>query len=344
MDMSLDQSTPLKRFWRTWRRELVRGGVLFGLVVGTGLVIRSIKVNMPTPWGVLGSFGDFDWGEGGADLFGRNREVGDAWEFRSAVKPSQHVWIRNTNGPIEVVAGSGDTLEVHAEKSWRNSSPGSVELVAVPSERGVTICALWEARERRCGDGGDYRLHGVRKNDVAVRFTVHLPRGVPIDASTVNGPLEIEGVSAPVEATTVNGRILVNTAMGPIKATTVNGSIEAIMQALSGGDVDLTTVNGSVTAALPPNLNATLNAQTVNGRVDTDFPVKITGKVSTRHLRGTIGDGGGPTLKLATVNGSISIREASPDGPMHRMKGPVAPRPPRTPRAQRAPQGATPQP
>ena len=37
--------------------------------------------------------------------------------------------------------------------------------------------------------------------------------------------------------------------------------------------------------------------------------MKITGKISTRHLRGTIGTGG-PTLKLITVNGSITLHEA----------------------------------
>jgi hypothetical protein len=311
MDRSLDQSpVPAKSFWRTWRREIVRGGVLFGLVVGTGLFIRSIRIHVPSPLGALGSFGDFNWGDGsGGDLFGGGRTTGDEWEYHAVIKPSQHVWIKNTNGPIEVVAGNSDTLYVHAEKSWRNSDPSSVQLIPVLTERGVTICAMWEAREQRCADAGDYRMNGVRKNDVAVRFTVQLPKGVPIEASTVNGGLEIDGVSAPVDAATVNGRIAVNTSKGPVQATTVNGSIEANMQGLMEGDVRLTTVNGSVTAGLPARINATIDAETVNGRVDTDFPVQITGKISTRHLRGNIGNGG-PTLKLVTVNGSITLHEA----------------------------------
>jgi hypothetical protein len=314
MDSSLDQSppTPIKRFWRTWRREIIRGGVLFGVVVGTGLFIRNAAshVHMPAPLGALGSFGDFNWGDGdGGDLFAGGRETGDEWEYRAAIKPSQHVWIRNTNGPIEVVAGDDDTLYVQVEKSWRHSDPGSVQLVPVVTARGVTICAMWQAREQRCADGGDYRMNGVRKNDVAVRFTVHLPKGVPIEASTVNGGLDIDGVSAPVEATTVNGRIAVNTSKGPVQATTVNGSIEANMQDLIEGDVRLTTVNGSVTAGLPLQINANIDAETVNGRVETDFPVKIVGKISPRHLRGTIGTGG-RTLKLVTVNGSITLHEA----------------------------------
>ncbi|MFN2571199.1 MAG: DUF4097 domain-containing protein [Gemmatimonadales bacterium] len=312
--MDQAQPTSTKRFWRTWRREIVRGGVLFSLVLGAGLFIRNAKnhVHMPSPLGALGSFGDFNWGDGeGGDLFGNGRETGDEWEYHVVIKPSQHVWIRNTNGPIAVEQGESDTLYVRAEKSWRNSGPQSVRLLPVLTDRGVTICAMWEAREQRCEDGGDYRLNGVKKNDVAVRFTIELPRNVPIEASTVNGALEINGVSAPVDASTVNGRIAVNTSQGPVQATTVNGSIEAIMEDLTSGDVRLTTVNGSVTAGLPARINATIDAETVNGRVESDFPVKITGKISTRHLRGNIGNGG-PTLKLVTVNGSINLHEAEP--------------------------------
>jgi hypothetical protein len=331
MNMTLDQSaTPNRGFWRTWRREIVRGGVLFGLVVGTGLFIRSIRIHVPSSLGNLGSFGDFNWGDGeGGDLFGRGRQVGDPWEYRVLLTSNQHVWIRNTNGPIDVVAGTGDSLVIRAEKSWRNSDPQSVELVPVLTERGLTVCALWEARDKRCNDGGDYRMNGVRKNDVAVRFTIELPHNIPVDASTVNGALEIDGVSAPVEAATVNGRIAVNTSTGPVQATTVNGSIEANMRSLTSGDVRLTTVNGSVSAGLPPQINATIDAETVNGRVETDFPVKITGKISTRHLRGNIGNGG-PTLKLVTVNGSISLHEAdaNPNANPHPHVAPVAPRRP----------------
>lgn len=314
MDMSLEHPSPFKRFLRTWRREIIRGGVLFGLVVGAGLMIRAavsnVKERIPESLGALGSFGDFDWGNGeGGGLFDHGRSVGDRWEYRTSLKDGQHVWIRNTNGPIEVVGGMSDQLEVQAEKSWRHSNPRAVHLMKIEGESGVTICAMWEAREQRCEEGGDYRVNGVRKNDVAVRFRVTLPRGVPLDVSTVNGGLNIEGASAPVEATTVNGRIAVSTSKGPIQATTVNGSIDANMQELAGGDVKLTTVNGSVNAGLPLEINANIDAETVNGRVETDFPVKIMGKVSPRHLRGTIGSGGS-TLKLVTVNGSISLHEA----------------------------------
>lgn len=340
MDMSLDQPSSFKRFLRTWRREIIRGGVLFILVVCAGLVVRgavrNVKARIPESLGALGSFGDFEWGDGeGGNLFGHGRSVGDEWQYRALLKDGQQVWIRNTNGPIEVVGGTSDSLEVHAEKSWRHSSPQSVQIVPVPSDRGITICAMWEAREQRCEEGGEYRMNGVRKNDVAVRFTVALPRGVHLDVSTVNGGLEVDGVSAPVNANTVNGRIAVSTSNGPIWANTVNGSIEANMQELAGGDVKLTTVNGSVSAGLPHKINANIDAETVNGRVETDFTVKIMGKISPRHLRGTIGSGGG-TLKLVTVNGSITLHEADANPTPHpdvrvRVEMPNPPHPPHPP-------------
>ena len=347
MDILLDQPSPTKRFWRTWRREIIRGGVLFGLVLGAGLFLLNAKRNIrvPSPLGALGAFGDFNWGDGEAsNLFGGGREVGDPWEYKALIKPSQHVWIRNTNGPIDVVAGHSESLFVHVEKSWRHSDPQSVQIVPVLTERGVTICAMWAAREMRCEEGGDYRLNGVKKNDVAVRFVVELPHSVPVEASTVNGGLQIHGVSAPVEAATVNGKITVITSTGPVQATTVNGSIEAIMESLTSGDVRLTTVNGSVMAGLPRDINATIDAQTVNGRVETDFRVNVSGKLSPRHLRGTIGTGG-PTLKLVTVNGSIGLHEAGLLKPgehgEHPTAGPWTPKPARgAPRARPAPSAA----
>lgn len=326
MSMPGDQPKPFRKFLSTWRREIIRGGVLFGLVVVAGVMVtNAVRAGIGRPWAALRSFNGFDIDLDG-DLFGPGREVGDAWTWRGEVKPSQQVWIRNTNGPVEVVQGTGTALEVTAEKSWRHSQPSAVELVPVTSDRGVTICALWAAQERHCGAGGEYQMNHVEKNDVAVRFTVHLPRGVKVDVSTVNGEVAIDGAAAPVVANTMNGKILVHTSVGPVTANTLNGSIEAAMDAVTGGDVELTTKNGGITAVLPSGLNAAVDASTVNGRVETDFPMQLSGKISPRHVRGTIGSGG-MTLRLNTVNGSVMIRRA--DGravvvPV-RVKGPVPP-------------------
>src|SRR5438445_11581951 len=94
MDMSLDQPTPIKRFWRTWRREIVRGSVPFGIVVGIGLfrrsVTRNIKDHLPTSLGALRAFGDRDWADGeGGQLCGGGGNVGPGWRYHGQIKPTQ---------------------------------------------------------------------------------------------------------------------------------------------------------------------------------------------------------------------------------------------------------------
>src|SRR6266511_1569119 len=212
--------SPLRRFFRTWRREIIRGGMLFGVVVAAGLAFSQVRIGFGLPWQALRSLKGFDI-DFDSDMFGPGREIGDRWEWRGAVKPGQELWVRNTNGPVEVLPGTGDVVEVIAEKSWRHSDPAGVRMMAVPSVRGVTICAVWAGREARCGDGGDYHLEGVRRNDLAVRFTVKLPSGVKVDVSTVNGQVAVAGAGGAVVANTVNGRIRLHSAMGPVNAASV---------------------------------------------------------------------------------------------------------------------------
>jgi DUF4097 and DUF4098 domain-containing protein YvlB len=91
----------------------------------------------------------------------------------------------------------------------------------------------------------------------------------------------------------------------------VNGSIRAAAgRADWTGDAEFRTVNGSITVTLPASTGAEVRAETVNGEIETDFPMTVSGRISKRRLNGTIG-GGGRTLELETVNGSIQLRKSS---------------------------------
>jgi DUF4097 and DUF4098 domain-containing protein YvlB len=61
---------------------------------------------------------------------------------------------------------------------------------------------------------------------------------------------------------------------------------------------------------LPPSTSADVRAETVNGTIETDFALTVSGRVSRRHLSGTIG-GGGRSLEMETVNGSIHLKKSS---------------------------------
>jgi DUF4097 and DUF4098 domain-containing protein YvlB len=68
----------------------------------------------------------------------------------------------------------------------------------------------------------------------------------------------------------------------------------------------LSTVNGGITLTLPSTTSADVHAVTVNGDIETEFPLTVT-RVDRRRIDGTIG-GGGRTLSLDSVNGSISLK------------------------------------
>ena len=88
----------------------------------------------------------------------------------------------------------------------------------------------------------------------------------------------------------------------------MNGSIRGAMGAGGWDDrLAFRTVNGTITLDLPSDLSADVRATTVNGEVSTDFPLTATGRISRRHLQGTIGSGG-RRLDLETVNGSVRLR------------------------------------
>jgi len=329
MDMAQNgsEASGLRRIWKGWRKEIIRGAVLFTAVIGIGLVATRMFGLIPLRFGGRGfNFEDFDLD---------HREWIESFRWAGVV-PDQHtVWIRNLNGPVSIEAAEGDSVVVTADKSWHRSDPHVVDIMAIPQDGSVTVCAVWEGEQASCEARGHYAMNKVRHNDVAVRFTVQVPAGVQVDVSTVNGRLEADGVRGPLKLMTINGSIDATTAMGGIDATTVNGGIDATIEDLGpDGDVTLKTVNGSISLALPAGLNADLDAQTVAGRVNTDFPVQVAGRISSRHVQAKIGTGG-RRVELRTVNGSIDLQEsgaAVPEPP----EPVVAPRPARAARAPRA--------
>lgn len=304
----------LREFWLGWHKEIIRGGLIFAAVVFVGLAVTRMFGWLPL--GVaqgLENMQNWDWDNGGSGT-GRGEGRGrrnwrESYRWAGSVAASNWVWIRNTNGPVVIEGTEGDSLVVFADKSARRSDPDDVEIRVVENDGSVTVCAVWSAAVMECGARGEYKMKNQKKSDVAVRFRVQLPRGVKIDASTINGPVDVDGAQSAVAVATVNGQINAQ-AYGPVQASTVNGSIHATMHELAGDEpVELKTVNGSIHAELPVKLNAELSASTVSGKINTELPMQIMGKVSPRNVKARIGTGG-RLLELSTVNGSIEITAA----------------------------------
>lgn len=241
-------------------------------------------------------------------------------DFRwdGAIDEGSWLYVRNLNGSVKVERGSGSRVEITAEKRWRRGNPEdvTVEVTRVGSrDRDIVVCAVWKEVTRECDENG-YRTYDRNRrdrwddrndDDVSIHFTIRLPDGVKLDASSVNGELDIGGATAEVEAHTVNGGIRATSSGGPVRAGTVNGDIDVVMGRMGDRDMDFNTVNGSIEVTVPGELDADVTMSTVNGRVGSDFPMMLRGRINPRSISATIGRGG-RRLEFRTVNGSIDLR------------------------------------
>jgi hypothetical protein len=234
-------------------------------------------------------------------------------EFRwsGAMQPGATLEIKGVNGEVVAEGVSGSQAEVVAVKKGKDDDPSEVRIEVVEHAGGVTICALHPRKPDKepyeCAPGKSGEI-GAEDNDVSVKFTVSVPRGVNLSAQTVNGGIEAMSIDGDVKAQTVNGGVKVS-ATGAAQGQTVNGSVSVSM-GRAEGPLSFQTVNGSITVELPGDAAADVRAQTVHGQINTDFPITIKGRFGMRNAQGTIG-GGGPDLSLQTVNGSINLKRAS---------------------------------
>lgn len=240
------------------------------------------------------------------------QQQGNEFRWREALAAGKVIEIKGVNGHVEATPSSSGEVEVVAVKSARRGNPEDVRIEVVRHSEGVTICAVYPntgGRANTCEPGNRGHMN-VRNNDTEVSFTVRVPSGVRFNGRTVNGRVEANNLTADVEATTVNGDVEVTTT-GLASAKTVNGSITVVMgNADWSGDKEFKTVNGSIDISMPATLSAEVEVKTLNGSISSDFPLTVQGAFSRRHMTGTIG-GGGRSLQLETVNGSVNIRRAS---------------------------------
>jgi DUF4097 and DUF4098 domain-containing protein YvlB len=231
------------------------------------------------------------------------------WTWNGTLADGRTVFMHNVNGSVRFESGSGDRVEVEAEKRWRRGDPDDVRIEARQLSNGnIVICAMWrrgDTCEQDGIDGGERRWNS--SNDVSVHFVVRVPAYANVDANTVNGSVEVAELRGRVEANTVNGNVEAASSGGPVRARTVNGSIHARGQITADG-LDYSTVNGSIEIELPANASADVSLRTTNGRVTSDFPITFTGEINPRRIEAKLGDGG-PTLRARTVNGGIRLRK-----------------------------------
>lgn len=241
-----------------------------------------------------------------------------AFSWSGPLNAPATVFVKNTNGSVEVRPATDGNVRVTAEVRWRRGDPKKdIRFLAMPTPDGVTICAIWGA-----GDCTESSYHAkstgflktpfANGTDASVAFTVYVPTGVKVDAMTINGSIGV-AATAPVKARSVNGTIKVATSVGPVDAETVAGSVDVRMTTLAGdGPVRAHAVTGSVSAYLPEKFDGAVDMESVIGGVASDFPGTMD-KDGGKKFTATLGSGN-RTVDIGTVTGSASLHKLKPDG------------------------------
>lgn len=236
------------------------------------------------------------------------REFNKTYDF-----DGEQVEINTTNGRIFVESWNSDQVQVHAEIEVRASSKSvarkfieQVEIIVL--KRGDRLIIKAEHPQQKGSNFRDW-MTGSSKPNVTVNYWIKVPDETDVDASSVNGSVEVLDIEGEVTLHTTNGKISAEEIYGPVEARTTNGSIFVDIKTNDLDDeINLNTVNGSIKLVLSGDIDADIDISTVNGSIHTDFPLEVKGKWGPKKVHGEI-NGGGALIRLETVNGSVSILE-----------------------------------
>jgi DUF4097 and DUF4098 domain-containing protein YvlB len=244
---------------------------------------------------------------GGCELMiaGPRAQASDLWEKTYAVESTATLEIENTNGAIDVRTHAEPTIIVKAQRTAKAmSEQGARELL---SRTNLEQRASADFVRLATPPGQAFS----RGQQLEVRYEVLVPATIAVNLTTVNGKVELDGVTGAVALETVNGGIEARGVTGLRKAETVNGSIRLGLGSLPSQGAQIETVNGSVAVHLPTAAAVNVSVRTVNGGINVDgFANVAEGERKRRHYEGKL-NGGGPTLRVETVNGGVSVNASA---------------------------------
>ncbi|HET7220821.1 MAG TPA: DUF4097 family beta strand repeat-containing protein [Vicinamibacterales bacterium] len=223
------------------------------------------------------------------------------WRKTYDLASSGRVEITNVNGRIVVEPSSNQTVEVVAVKKARGATQESAR----------EALGRIEIRDESSGQGVKVATHFTRsggwfQGGGEVTYTVKMPAGADARFTTVNGGLEITGLSGRVVAETTNGGVVARDISGPIEATTTNGGVNLDLSRVAEGGAKLGCTNGGLKLRLPADARATISASVTNGGIDV-HGLELESTQSTRRRLEARLNGGGPQVTIEGTNGGIDI-------------------------------------
>lgn len=198
---------------------------------------------------------------------------------------------------IKVKAGSDEAAQQYYDKI-------NIEIV----EDGDALVVKTKLPKR---SNGFWRWISGNNVNASVDYVLNIPSSLELKLESVNGGVSVNDMAGAVDLETVNGGIKARGLSGSADVETVNGGINVeFTEALALDKMKFETVNGGVKVGLPGDAAFHLNVSTVNGGIGCDFELSGDAVKKRRHLDADI-NGGGPTIRIDTVNGGVNVSKVN---------------------------------
>ena len=237
----------------------------------------------------------------------------------------------NVFGDVKVEGYNGNQVIIEIDETIMADKAEDLEIAKRDFKAGfdqkadsiiVYTAAPYDTRPHIDKDDNRTRRNYIIKLD----YTVKIPNNMNIKVATVNsGEVIVKDVYGTLNASNVNGPINIVNAKGITNAHTVNGNLTASYLAIPPDASSYKTINGKVEVVYPSALSADMQLKSMNGQFYTDFPnaEKLPGEVvktvsrnnnaamyrlnKTTKIR--VGNGG-KLFKFETLNGNIYIKKS----------------------------------
>jgi hypothetical protein len=196
--------------------------------------------------------------------------------------------VHNSNGSITVTAGTGNVVDVYAEKISRPG--GSLKNVEILVTTGSTM--IVETK------------YLVKYPRVSVTYKITVPENIIVkEVTSSDGSLAISGTQGDLLAKTSDGSIRFEDIQGAVNAKTSDGSITGnnvtgtVNAKTSDGGLTLKNVTGAVTAKTS---DGSITVEEVRGETIVN---SSDGSIQVRHISGFV--------DAKTSDGSITVKDVS---------------------------------
>ena len=223
-----------------------------------------------------------------------------ACELRRAMVPLVgQLSVKGTNGGIEVIGEDRTDIAIEA----RITADGSSQQEAKSLIQQVKIITSGVIH----AEGPQTSIWS--RNRWSVNYRLLVPRRLSADLHTENGGIDLSHLDGVLMAQTTNGGLVLSDLAGDVHATTVNGGVQLQLSGSrwQGTGLFAQSTNGGISAKAPDHYSAHLVAETEHGGISVDFPITVQGTIRNQ-LDTNLGQGG-PTIRVKTVNGGVSLEK-----------------------------------